>query len=164
MKTENGEGEGEGEEQSAGDEAGAAGEGDNAAKAGILGPSLHDAEGEGEEEEETTHSVRLKAYRMRKADERGGQGWVELGVGFLRLKRHRESDARRMLLRNSSTGKININFKLYAGFKVTQAKKSLTFIGHDNGFAQTYNVRLPNDDQARELREAVEREVALVKP
>jgi nucleoporin NUP2 len=85
----------------------------------------HDVEGEGEEDEETTYSARIKAYRMKKEDERGGKGWVELGVGEfnlcqedrqklkhmvgnLRLKKHKETDARRMLLRNSSTGKINI--------------------------------------------------------
>jgi len=41
----------------------------------------HDEEGEGEEDEDTVHSVKLKAYRMRKADEKGGVGWVELGYG-----------------------------------------------------------------------------------
>lgn len=41
----------------------------------------HDEEGEGEEDEDTVHSVKLKAYRMRKADEKGGAGWAELGYG-----------------------------------------------------------------------------------
>lgn len=153
----------DGEEEAAGTDGSGATEGDDAAKVGVSSPTAHDVEGEGEEEEETIHSVRLKAHRMRKADEKGGQAWVELGVGYLRLKRHKETDARRMLLRNSSTGKININFKLYPGFKVTQTKKSLTFIGHDSGVAQTYNVRLPNEDQIRELKAAIEREVALIK-
>jgi len=101
---------------------------------------------------------------MKKPDERGGQGWAELGVGYLRLKKHKEMDAWRMLLRNSSTGKININFKLYPGFKVTQAKKTLTFVGHDNGVAQTYTVRLPEEDQTRQLKEAIEGEVNLPPP
>lgn len=113
------------EEGSCGDDASAATtEGDDAAKAGISCPTPHDVEGEGEEDEETTYSAKVKAYRMKKSDERGGQGWVELGVGtfniyvkkteaqyvagYLRLKKHKEMDARRMLLRNSSTGKINI--------------------------------------------------------
>ncbi|KAM6502075.1 hypothetical protein JOM56_002052 [Amanita muscaria] len=144
----------DGEEEAAGTDGSGATEGDEAAKVGVSSPTAHDVEGEGEEEEETIHSVRLKAHRMRKADEKGGQAWVELGVGYLRLKRHKETDARRMLLRNSSTGKINI---------VTQTKKSLTFIGHDSGVAQTYNVRLPNEDQIRELKAAIEREVALIK-
>lgn len=156
--------EGEGEEDSGGDDASAAAEGDSTAKTALSAPSPHDVEGEGEEDEETTHSVRLKAYRMKKADERGGEGWAELGVGYLRLKRHKETDLRRILLRNSSTGMISINFNLYSGLKVTQAKKNVTFIGHDNGVSQTYNVRLPNEDQARELKKAIESEVVLVKP
>lgn len=38
-------------------------------------------------------------------------GWNSLTafvLGVLRLKKHKETEARRMLLRNSSTGKINI--------------------------------------------------------
>ncbi|RPD56010.1 hypothetical protein L227DRAFT_579227 [Lentinus tigrinus ALCF2SS1-6] len=34
--------------------------------------------------------------------------WGDVGVGMLRLKKHKETGARRMLLRNSSTGKITI--------------------------------------------------------
>lgn len=43
-----------------------------------------------------------------------------------------------------------------------QAKKSLTFVGHDNGVSQTYNIRLPEEEQARQLKEAIEREVDLL--
>ncbi|KAF8635241.1 hypothetical protein AX17_004014 [Amanita inopinata Kibby_2008] len=154
----------EGGEENGGDDANVGVEGDNAAaRTGLSGPSPHDVEGEGEEEEETTHSVKLKAHRMKKGDEKGGPGWVEIGVGVLRLKRHKETSARRMLLRNGATGKISINFMFYAGFKVTLAKRSLTFVGHENGVSQTYSVRLPNEDQARLLKEAIEREVVLVK-
>jgi len=153
----------EDEEGSGGDDGSAAAEGNDAVKAGLSCPTPHDVEGEGEEDEETTYSAKVKAYRMKKPDERGGQGWAELGVGYLRLKKHKEMDTRRMLLRNSSTGKININFKLYSGFKVTQAKKTLTFVGHDNGVAQMYSVRLPEEDQTRQLKEAIE-EVNLPPP
>jgi nucleoporin NUP2 len=47
----------------------------------LASKNQHDEEGEGEEDEDTVHSVKLKAYRMRKADEQGGAGWVELGYG-----------------------------------------------------------------------------------
>jgi len=46
-----------------------------------MGSNPHDEEGPGEENEETLHAVRLKAYRMKKADEKGGPGWAELGSG-----------------------------------------------------------------------------------
>ncbi|KAJ3493510.1 hypothetical protein NMY22_g20200 [Coprinellus aureogranulatus] len=123
----------------------------------------HDEEGEGEEEEETVHAIKSKAFRMKKADEKGGPGWVEIGYGVLRLKKHKETSARRMLLRNSTTGKININFALYPGLKPSLAKKAVTFIGHDNGVAQTYSVRVPNEEAAKDLKEALEREIAFVK-
>ncbi len=48
---------------------------------GLLTPNPHDEEGTGEENEETVHAVKLKAYRMKKADEEGGSGWAELGLG-----------------------------------------------------------------------------------
>lgn len=48
---------------------------------GLLTPNPHDGEGTGEENEETVHAVKLKAYRMKRADEQGGPGWAELGMG-----------------------------------------------------------------------------------
>ncbi|KAJ2925126.1 hypothetical protein H1R20_g11950, partial [Candolleomyces eurysporus] len=131
--------------------------------AAVFGANPHDEEGEGEEDEESVHSIKSKAYRMKKADEKGGAGWVEIGYGILRLKKHKETDARRMLLRNSTTGKININFKLYSGLKPSQTKKAVTFVGHDNGTAQTYSIRVGTEEQAKELKEAIDREIAAIK-
>jgi nucleoporin NUP2 len=93
---------------------------------GLLTPNPHDEEGTGEENEETVHAVKVKAYRMKKADEEGGPGWAELGmgryslffccfklshfylIGVFRLKKDKSTSARRVLLRNSTNGKINI--------------------------------------------------------
>ncbi|KAF8236616.1 hypothetical protein L208DRAFT_1390760 [Tricholoma matsutake] len=136
---------------------------DDAASVGILGNNPHDEEGEGEEQEDTVYSIKLRAFRLKKAEEPGGPGWVELGYGVLRLKKHKETEARRMLLRNSSTGKININFNLYSGLKPSQTKKAVTFVGHDDGVSQTYSVRLQSEEQAAKLKEALEKEIALVK-
>ncbi|KAF9459811.1 hypothetical protein BDZ94DRAFT_1224134 [Collybia nuda] len=129
----------------------------------MFATSPHDEEGEGEEQEDTIYAVKLKAYRLKKENEKGGTGWTELGYGVLRLKKHKETEARRLLLRNSSSGKININFNIYSGLKPSQVKKTLTFIGHDNGVSQTYNVRLQNEEQAVKLKEALEKEIASVK-
>lgn len=87
-----------------------------------------------------------------------------------------------MLLRNSSTGRINIvcvsiifqtlsiltnffyqNFTLYSGLKPSQMKKVVTFVGHDDGVSQTYSVRLQSEEQAAKLKEALEKEISLVK-
>ena len=66
----------------------------------------HDREGAGEEDEETVYSAKLKAYVMK--DGETGKSWVELGYGVLRVKKHKESQAKRLLLRSSSTGQILI--------------------------------------------------------
>ena len=56
------------------------------------------------------------------------------------------------------------NFRLYAGFKPTVSKKALTFMGHDEtGAATTYSVRTKTEDQAGQLKDALEREIAFVK-
>ncbi|KAG5638453.1 hypothetical protein H0H81_012518 [Sphagnurus paluster] len=129
---------------------------------GLNTKSPHDEEGEGEEQEETVHAVKLKAFRLSKGE--SGSSWLELGYGVLRLKKHKETEARRLLLRNSSTGKININFNIYSGLKPTQSKKALTFIGHDEaGASHTYSVRLQNEEHATSLKEAIDREIAFVK-
>ena len=46
----------------------------------ILSPvSVHDQEGEGEEDEETMHTVKTKVYKMNKAE--GAVGWTDMGIG-----------------------------------------------------------------------------------
>ena len=65
---------------------------------------MHDQEGQGEEDEETTHSVKTRVYSLSKEE----GSWKELGLGVLKVKKHKETGAGRLLLRNSSTGKITI--------------------------------------------------------
>ncbi|KAG6920260.1 hypothetical protein DXG01_005029 [Tephrocybe rancida] len=124
---------------------------------GLITKNPHDEEGEGEEDESTVHDARSKVFQM----DTGSSSWVDLGVGVLRIKKHKETGARRILLRNSGTGKIILNFKLYSGLKPTQSKKSLTFVGHDEkGASQTYTVRLQGEEAATALKEVFDREVA----
>ncbi|KAJ7647038.1 hypothetical protein FB45DRAFT_186942 [Roridomyces roridus] len=123
-----------------------------------------DAEGEGEEEEETVHAARVKAFRMKKNEDGGNGGWLDIGIGMLRLKKHKETSARRVLMRNSQSGKILINFALYSGLKPTQTKKTMSFIGHDEtGDHRMFNVRFRSEEAAKEFCEFLEREVAAVK-
>jgi len=129
---------------------------------GRLGTSEYDEEGEGEEDEETTHAIKSKVYRLMKTGEEAK--WGDLGVGIIRLKKHKESGSRRVLLRNSSTGKIVINFKVYGGLKPSLTDKTISFIGHDeHGTATSYRIRVKTADQARDLKSAFDREIAFVK-
>jgi nucleoporin NUP2 len=41
-------------------------------------------------------------------------------------------------------------------------KKALTFVGHDEGVSQTYCVRLPGEEQAQQLKEALDQEIESV--
>ncbi|KAK0212907.1 hypothetical protein DFS33DRAFT_1377359 [Desarmillaria ectypa] len=126
----------------------------------LLANSPHDEEGEGEEDEETMYSIKAKSYWMNKE---AGK-WQDMGHGVLRLKKHKEKGTRRVLQRNSSTGKINLNFNLYAGLKPTLANKAISFVGHDeNGVAQSYSVRTKTEDQLHALKDALEREISFVK-
>jgi nucleoporin NUP2 len=55
------------------------------------------------------------------------------------------------------------NFNLYSGLKPSQTKKAITFVGHGDGVSQTYSVRLQSEEQAAKLKEALEKEIVLVK-
>lgn len=129
----------------------------------ILSPvSVHDQEGEGEEDEETTHSVKCKVYKLSKAD--GGAGWTDMGIGVLRVKRHKDTGFRRVLLRNSSSGKLVINFNIYAGMKPSTNKQTVSFMGHDDqGNAVPFRLRIKSESAAQELKDVLDKEVDFVK-
>ncbi|KAJ8077197.1 hypothetical protein AAF712_004094 [Marasmius tenuissimus] len=135
--------------------------GEDGVAMGMFGSNPHDGNGEGEENEDTVHSVKSKVYKMKKED--GKSSWADLGTGLLKLKKHKTGEQRRLLLRNSSNGKININFNLYPGLAPSQSQKTLSFVGHEGGNAQAYMIRVKTEEQARELKEVLDREIAFVK-
>ncbi|KAI6021437.1 hypothetical protein BKA83DRAFT_4281919 [Pisolithus microcarpus] len=120
----------------------------------------HDEEGEGEEGEETVHAVRCKVFKLTKADDKNE--WKDLGVGILRLKKHKENSIRRVLMRNSSSGRILINFRLFSGLKPSLAKTSISFVGHENGAPASYRIRVKTEEQAVSLKHAMDREIAVI--
>ncbi|EGO25668.1 hypothetical protein SERLADRAFT_466191 [Serpula lacrymans var. lacrymans S7.9] len=50
----------------------------------LLPSTNHDEEGEGEEDEETTHAAKCKVYKMLKTDEKSE--WKDMGVGYASFK------------------------------------------------------------------------------
>lgn len=75
----------------------------------------YDVEGPGEEDEETVGgtSWRAKVWQLGKArgedgKEKEGAGveWVDFGVSFVRLKKHKTNGSKRILARHSKTGHI----------------------------------------------------------
>ncbi|KAI0254045.1 hypothetical protein BJV78DRAFT_1188183 [Lactifluus subvellereus] len=129
-------------------------------------PGLHGGEGEGEEDEETTHTVKAKVFKFT-TDREGAPTWSEMGIGMLRLKKHTETNARRIILRSTTTGKIIINFRIYSGLQPKRTGKTVAFTGHITSpgkDAQTvqYRLRVASEAVAIEMAEAIEREVRLV--
>ncbi|KAI9442179.1 hypothetical protein H4582DRAFT_2201105 [Lactarius indigo] len=125
-----------------------------------------DAEGEGEEDEETTYTVKAKVYKFT-TDSEGAPSWAEMGIGMLRLKKHKVTNARRVILRSSTTGKIIINFRIYTGLQPKRTGKTVAFTGHitsPDKETQTvqYRLRVGTEATATEMAEAIEREVRLV--
>jgi len=118
---------------------------------------VHDQEGEGEEDEETTHSVKTKVYCLKKEE----GIWKELGLGVLKVKKHKETGARRLLLRNSSTGKIVINFRIHAAMKPSVTKQVVSLMGHDDkGNGAPYRLRVKTEQAAQELKDVLEKEMS----
>lgn len=127
----------------------------------LLPTSNHDGEGEGEEDEETTYTVKAKVFKLSKTSDKSE--WKDLGVGMFRLKKHKETGARRALMRNSATGRIIINFRLFASLTPTLMKTMVSFVGHDEGVPASFRIRVKTPEQAQELKNAVDRDVAAVK-
>ncbi|KAG1904270.1 uncharacterized protein F5891DRAFT_945525 [Suillus fuscotomentosus] len=127
----------------------------------LLPTSNHDGEGEGEEDEETTYTVKAKVFKLSKTSDKSE--WKELGIGMFRLKKHKETGARRALMRNSATGRIVINFRLFASLTPTLMKTMVSFVGHDEGAPASFRIRVKTPEQAQELKNALDREVAAVK-
>jgi len=123
---------------------------------------VHDQEGEGEEDEETTHNVKCKVYKLGKTD--GAAAWADMGIGFLRVKKHKETGSRRLLLRNSSTGKLVINFNVHSGLKPSVNKQTVSFIGHDEkGTAVPFRLRVKTEEAAVQLKDVLDQEVEFAK-
>ncbi|ETW80858.1 hypothetical protein HETIRDRAFT_123228 [Heterobasidion irregulare TC 32-1] len=123
----------------------------------------YDKEGEGEEEEETTHAVKASAYKMVETAS-GVKTWKSMGPGMLRLKKHTTTDARRVLHRTSAMGKVTINFRIYKQMHPTLSQRSVFFTGFDDEkHGTTYQLRLRTEDDAAALLSALEREIAFVK-
>ncbi|KAG0698127.1 hypothetical protein DFH29DRAFT_1019689 [Suillus ampliporus] len=127
----------------------------------LLPTSNHDGEGEGEEDEETMHTVKAKVFKLSKTSDKSE--WKELGVGMFRLKKHNETGARRALMRNSATGRIIMNFRLFASLTPTLLKTMVSFVGHDDGAPASFRIRVKSAEQAQELKDALDREVTAVK-
>ena len=72
---------GEGSEQATSTTEGGGGDSSGSTSNLLAAHNPHDDEGEGEENEISVHAIKVKAYRMKKADAKGSPGWADLGFG-----------------------------------------------------------------------------------
>lgn len=109
------------------------------------GPSLRDvlirvahcARLADEKEETELYEVdKVKLFEYRKGGD-GGDGWKEIGVGFLRVYRHKVTKKRRIVSRVEGTGKLILNVPLYPLAQTGLSKKDVT-----------YNVVMQDDKKA----------------
>ncbi|PSS38043.1 hypothetical protein PHLCEN_2v128 [Hermanssonia centrifuga] len=128
----------------------------------VTSTSIYDTEGPGEEDEETAHQIRSKVYKMSKNSD-GKSEWNDLGVGVLRVKVHKEGGTRRLLLRNSSTGKVIINFNVYKDMSPSVSKNTVAFVGREGGAPASYRLRVKTAEHANDLKKAIDKEIEFVK-
>lgn len=112
------------------------------------------AAGPGEEDEEVLHEIRAKALQWSSKD--GGQ-WQTKGVGPLRVLKHKETGATRILLRADPRGTIVLNKSLLSGVKYDVNEKTIKFpaAGPGKGL-ETWLLQLKTPQFAQELGKVME--------
>lgn len=110
--------------------------------------------GEGEEDEDSAHEVRCKIWSLESGK------WNDLGIGNMKIKKHKTSGKRRVLVRNEGNGKVTVNFRILPTFKPNIDKNVVSFLGFTavEGKPMNYRCKIKTDDGARELKDAMERE------
>ena len=107
------------------------------------------SQGQGEEDETTSHEVRSKIWRLD-----GGQ-WQDMGVCILRIKTSKETSKSRVLARNAVNGNVVLNFALYEGLRVTCEKSVLLFLGFVDAKPCNLRCKVKTNEAAESLKEAL---------
>ncbi|PBP19865.1 RanBP1 domain protein [Diplocarpon rosae] len=109
------------------------------------------AGGPGEEDEEVLHEVRAKAQKFEKA-------WVTKGLGFLRILKHKDTKATRMLLRADPTGTVIMNKSLVEQFKYESNAKTVKVLtaADDGKGLETWLLQVKTEDSAKKLAQILE--------
>jgi len=113
------------------------------------------AGGPGEENEDILHEVRAKALQWISKD---GVQWQTKGVGPLRVLKHKETNATRILLRADPSGTIVLNKSLLAGVKYEVNEKTIKFLaaGEEGKSLETWLLQVKTAEFAKKLGEVLE--------
>ena len=55
------------------------------------------------------------------------------------------------------------NFLIHSGMNAAVADKTVSFMGHEEGVSTPYRIRMKTNEQAKELKAALDREIEFVK-
>ncbi|KAK7429594.1 hypothetical protein QQZ08_003789 [Neonectria magnoliae] len=124
-----------------------------------------------EADEETLHDVRAKVLKFVTAEEKSDDKpkskspWSTQGVGPLRLLKHKETNALRLLLRAEPRGNVALNRAVLPGmtYKAEQKYVKLTTSNETGDGLETWMVQVKTKDLAKELAEALEKHKTLNK-
>ncbi|KIM21109.1 hypothetical protein M408DRAFT_29824 [Serendipita vermifera MAFF 305830] len=137
--------------------AGASQDSDVAPETGLaLGEDKFDQPGPGEEMEENLYNVRGKVLKFVE------NKWVDLGIGQIRLYKHKETGAKRVFARNSKSGRILLNFAPFSKMEPKvddQNHKFMRMTGMDEGKLMKILVKLKEKSDAAELVGVLQKEV-----
>lgn len=108
--------------------------------------------GPGEEDEEVLHEIRAKALQW------SSKEWQTRGVGPLRVLKHKDTGAARILLRADPSGTIVLNKSLLAGVKYDINEKTIKFpaAGDTGKGLETWLLQLKTPQFAQDLGEILE--------
>lgn len=109
------------------------------------------------------HEIRAKILKFTKADKEDGEDkpkspWATMGVGPLRVLKHKETNGVRLLLRAEPRGHIAINRSLLPDFtyKADEKYVRLTTANESGDGLETWMVQVKTKDLAKALAEALE--------
>lgn len=106
--------------------------------------------GQGEENEEVVYEVRAKALSW----DTDGSTWNTLGVGPLRVLKHKETGVARVLLRADPSGKIVLNNGiLNLPYKVDG--KTVKFVAANGGELESYVLQVKTPESAQKLADVL---------
>lgn len=112
------------------------------------------AGGPGEENEEVLYEVRAKAQKYLGAEE----GWMTKGLGPLRILKHKDTKATRILLRADPSGSIVMNKGLVEQFTYEPNGKTVKVLttGEDGKALETWLLQVKTAESAKKLAEVLE--------
>lgn len=109
--------------------------------------------GPGEEDEEVAHEVRAKALRY--GTENGKNKWETVGLGPLRVLKHKETGVSRVLLRGDPSGKVVLNKGILGNLTYSAEGKTVKFLATEKGNLETFLLQVKTPDFAQKLADVL---------